>query len=312
MLTMHLQQRPRLDHADVPSGQRDQLSDLHMQRWVLRGWQDMLAVQDLLAQRRHDWRMQLWKCDRRRGVLVQRWLLWQRRDVLTMQDMPCGQRSSCIPLCCWKHSRHSDVRVQCWLLRQRRDVLAVHVQQRLRLDHADVPSGQRDQLSYLHMQRGVLRGWQNMFTMQDLLAQRRNDGHMQRWECVGWRGVLMQRGLLWQRSDLLAMHMWERLRLDHADVPSEQRNQLSDLRVQRGILRGRHDMLAVQDLLAQRRNDWRMQCWECDRRRSMLVQRGLLRQRRDVLAVQDMPCSQRSCNITLCGRKHCRHSDVQV
>ena len=84
MHTVHLRQRLRLDHADVPSGQRDQLSDLHMQRWVLRGWQDMLAVQNLLAQRRHDWRLQRWECDRRRGVLVQRGLLRQRSDVLAM------------------------------------------------------------------------------------------------------------------------------------------------------------------------------------------------------------------------------------
>ena len=103
-------------------------------------------------------------------MLVQRGLLWQRRDVLAVQDMPCSQCSCNISVCCWKHCRHSDVRVQCRILWQRRDVLAVHVQQRLRLDHADVPSGQRDQLSDLHMQRGVLRGRKNMLAVQDLLA----------------------------------------------------------------------------------------------------------------------------------------------
>ena len=130
-----------------------------------------------------------------------------------------------------------------------------------------------------------------MLAVQDLLAQRRHHWRMQRWECIRWRGVLVQRGLLRQWHDMLALHLRQHRRFDYADVPSGQRDQLSDLHMQRGVLRGRQNMLAVQDLLAQRRYDWRMQRWECVGQRGVLVQRGLLRQRRDVLAVQDMPCS---------------------
>ena len=184
VLAVHVRQHCRLDVANVPSGQRDQLANLCLQRGVFWGRPDLFAVQDLLAQRHHDRHLQCWECDRQRGVLMQRGLLPQWRDVLCLQDMPCSQRGSHIPVCCWKHCRHSDVRVQRGLLRQRRDVLAVHLRQRLCLDHADMPSGQRDQLSDLHMQRGILRGWQDMLAVQDLLAQRRHDWRLQRWECI--------------------------------------------------------------------------------------------------------------------------------
>ena len=70
MHTVHLRQRLRLDHADVPSGQRDQLSDLHLPLGILRGRRGVLAVQDLLAQRRCDWRMQCWEYVGWGGVLV--------------------------------------------------------------------------------------------------------------------------------------------------------------------------------------------------------------------------------------------------
>ena len=71
----------------------------------------MLAMQDLLAQCRHDGRLQRWECVGWRGVCVQRWLLRQRRDVLAVQDMPCSQCCSHILVCCRMHCRHCYVRV---------------------------------------------------------------------------------------------------------------------------------------------------------------------------------------------------------